>query len=309
MIRAEGLVKRFGDHKAVDAVAFAVETGEVVGFLGPNGAGKSTTLRMLAGAMEPDGGRALLGGFDGALERKKAQALLGYLPEGAPAYPAMTPQGFVRFHLRARGFRGKALANAADLALERARLGDHRAKPIAALSKGYKRRAALAAAIAHDPPILILDEPTDGLDPNQKDAVRALIREMAPEKAILISTHLLDDVAAFCSRAVILSQGRVRADAPPSEIAELHGPGGLGAAFRTLTGPGGAAGAPMIAADRPRLEVEPAPLLRDGLRPPQDEGRLEGEGRRGLAGEGRGRLDGEGQAPSAEDAEGKDGAP
>jgi ABC-2 type transport system ATP-binding protein len=235
MIRADSLIKRFAGRIAVDRVSFSVERGEVVAFLGPNGAGKSTTMRMLTGCLEPDAGAALIAGFDSATQRRQAQAHLGYLPEGAPAYPAMTPRGFVRFSLRARGFSGAALEEACRVALDRARLGEMADKPIGALSKGYKRRAALAAAIAHDPPVLILDEPTDGLDPNQKDGVRALITEMAPKKAILISTHLLDEVDAICSRAVVIAGGRVLADDTPHAIARAEGSGSMETAFRSLT--------------------------------------------------------------------------
>lgn len=235
MIEARSLVKRFSRTLAVDGVSFTVERGEVVGFLGPNGAGKSTTMRMIAGCLEPDSGQALVAGLDCAFNRREAQAYLGYLPEGAPAYPAMTPRGFVRFHLRARGFSGTRLKHAEARALELARMGGYSERPIGALSKGYKRRAALAAAIAHDPPVLVLDEPTDGLDPNQKDGVRALIAEMAPKKAILISTHLLDEVEAVCSRAVVIAGARVVADDTPHELA-LKGPDGtLAGAFRALT--------------------------------------------------------------------------
>ena len=234
MIVADSLVKSFANHRAVDGVSFAIERGEVAAVLGPNGAGKSTTLRMLAGVLEPDAGAASIGGLDSAIRRREAQALLGYLPEGAPAYPAMTPRGFTRFHLRARGLSGKALRRAEDQALERVAMGLHADRPIAALSKGYKRRAALAAAIAHEPPALILDEPTDGLDPNQKDGVRALIRELAPKTAILISTHLLDEVEAMCTRTLVIADGRLKADATPHDLA--RGSGGMAAAFRALTG-------------------------------------------------------------------------
>lgn len=239
MILADSLVKRFSSVTAVDRISFTVERGEVVGFLGPNGAGKSTTMRILAGFLEPDAGSAQIAGFDSALQRQHAQRHLGYLPEGAPAYPAMTPRGFVRFGLRARGFSGAALTEACEHALERARLGEAADKPIGALSKGYKRRAALAAAIAHDPPVLILDEPTDGLDPNQKDGVRALISDMAPKKAILISTHLLDEVEAICSRAIVIAGGQVRADDTPHAIIRTAPETTLESAFRTLTQPSG----------------------------------------------------------------------
>jgi ABC-2 type transport system ATP-binding protein len=235
MIVADELVKRFRGRAAVDGVSFTLERGEVLGFLGPNGAGKSTTMRMLAGCLEPDSGRALLDGYDTALDRREAQNRLGYLPEGAPAYPAMTPRGFTRFHLRARGFSGANLKHAEDRALELAKLGAAASQPIGTLSKGYKRRAALAAAIAHDPPILILDEPTDGLDPNQKDGVRALIRDMAPKKAIIISTHLLDEVEAVCSRAIVIAGGRIVADQTPHELAAAGPDGGLASAFRAMT--------------------------------------------------------------------------
>lgn len=235
MIVADRLVKRFGHHMAVDHVSFTVKRGEVLGFLGPNGAGKSTTMRMLAGCLEPDDGAASLAGFDSSLQRRRAQSYLGYLPEGAPAYPAMTPRGFVRFHLRARGFSGSALRQAELRALDLTRVGAASDKPIATLSKGYKRRSALAAAIAHDPPILILDEPTDGLDPNQKDGVRSLIREMAAYKAIIISTHLLDEVDAICTRAVVIADGRILADETPGGLAALGEDGTLGSAFRDLT--------------------------------------------------------------------------
>ena len=241
MILADQLVKRFAGRIAVDAVGFTLERGEVLGFLGPNGAGKSTTMRMISGCLEPDGGRALVDGFDSALDRQGAQSRLGYLPEGAPAYPAMSARGYVRFHLRARGYSGKALKQACKTALSRANLGAAADKPIGALSKGYKRRAALAAAIAHDPPVLILDEPTDGLDPNQKDGVRALINEMAPNKAIIISTHLLDEVETICTRAIVIAGGRVLADESPEDLARRGEDGTIASAFRALTRPAGEA--------------------------------------------------------------------
>jgi len=220
-------------------VSFEVKTGEVLGFLGPNGAGKTTTMRMIAGCLEPDSGRALVNGRDSALQRRAAQEQLGYLPEGAPAYPAMTPRGFVRFGLRARGFSGSRLNEAAEMALTLANLGPAADKAIGALSKGYKRRAALAAAIAHDPPVLILDEPTDGLDPNQKDGVRTLIKEMAATKAIIISTHLLEEVDAICTRAVVIAGGEVLADDTPQALAKLGADTTIASAFRALTQPKG----------------------------------------------------------------------
>ncbi len=236
MILADALTKHFNGTPAVDGVRFAVERGEVLGFLGPNGAGKSTTMRMLAGCLEPDSGRAEIAGYDAALQRSSAQARLGYLPEGAPAYPAMTPRGYVRFHLRARGFTGSVLRDACEHALQRANLGAAAEKAIGSLSKGYKRRAALAAAIAHDPPVLILDEPTDGLDPNQKDGVRALIADMAPKKAIIISTHLLEEVDTVCSRAIVIAGGRLLVDETPHELAARGEEKTVASAFRALTG-------------------------------------------------------------------------
>jgi len=235
MILADSLVKTFAGKAAVDHVSFEVRQGEVLGFLGPNGAGKSTTMRMIAGCLEPDGGRATVAGFDSAMQRRQAQTQLGYLPEGAPAYPAKTARSFVRFCLRARGFSGADLDQAAERALDRANLGEAAEKAIGTLSKGYKRRAALAAAIAHDPPVLILDEPTDGLDPNQKDGVRALITAMAPDKAIIISTHLLDEVEAICTRAIIIADGRILADGTPAALAAQSPDGDIRSAFRDLT--------------------------------------------------------------------------
>ena len=235
MLVADHLIKEFGSRRAVDDVSFTLERGEVLGFLGPNGAGKTTTMRMLAGGLEPDGGRASIAGHDCVADRLEAQARLGYLPEGAPAYPAMTPRGFVAFGLRARGFRGETLKRARDKALERANLGAAADQPIGTLSKGYKRRAALAAAIAHDPAVLILDEPTDGLDPNQKDGVRALIRDMAPDKAIIISTHILEEVPAVCSRAIVIAEGRLLFDGTPRDLVEQADDGSLEGAFRALT--------------------------------------------------------------------------
>ena len=235
MIKADGMIKHFGDQIAVNAVSFSLEKGEVLGFLGPNGAGKSTTMRMLAGCLDPDAGSALIEGHDPARQRRAAQSLLGYLPEGAPAYPTMTPRSFVRFHLRARGFRGAALNEACERALDRANLGEAAQKRIGQLSKGYKRRAALAAAIAHDPPVLILDEPTDGLDPNQKDGVRAMIGEMARDKAIIVSTHLLEEVNALCTRTIVIAGGVIQIDTSPQALSQISPEGTIAASFRQLT--------------------------------------------------------------------------
>jgi ABC-2 type transport system ATP-binding protein len=212
MIEIDGLAKNFGPVAAVRGVSLNVEKGEVLGFLGPNGAGKSTTMKMATGFLTPSAGSARICGFDVQTDPIPAQEKLGYLPEGAPAYGDMTPAGFLAFCARVRGLSGDAAKAAIDGVVARTELGRVMAQPIETLSKGFKRRVGLAQAILHDPPVLIMDEPTDGLDPNQKHVVRGLIREMAPEKAIIVSTHILEEVAAICSRAVIIDRGRIVAD-------------------------------------------------------------------------------------------------
>jgi ABC-2 type transport system ATP-binding protein len=232
-IEIEGLTKRFGSFTAVDGVSFQVMQGEVVGFLGPNGAGKSTTMRMLAGFMAPTSGTARIRGHDVQAHPVQAKAALGFLPEGAPTYPEMSVEGFLHFCGSVRG-RPDPWGDVAE-AMALTELEGVRLQPIETLSKGFKRRVGLAAALLHDPDVLVLDEPTDGLDPNQKHEVRELIRWMAPRKSIIISTHILEEVEAVCTRAIIISRGRILADAPP---AELVGRGGsLEAVFRTLTLP------------------------------------------------------------------------
>lgn len=237
MLSVDFVVKTFGRRRAVNRVSFELAAGEVLGFLGPNGAGKTTVMRMIAGRLEPDAGTVRAGGFDMVSERRRGQRLVGYLPEGAPAYRTMTPREFVGFCLATRGWTGKTLAAARDRALERARLGDAADQQIGTLSKGYKRRAALAAAISHDPPLLVLDEPTDGLDPNQKHEVRALIREMAADKAIIVSTHILEEVPAVCSRVIVIAEGGILVDENPDEFASRARTGRLDDAFRSLTRP------------------------------------------------------------------------
>lgn len=239
LIEIEGLSKRFGDFTAVDGVGFAVERGEVVGFLGPNGAGKSTTMRMLAGFMAPSAGRARIIGHDVERDGLAARRCLGFLPEGAPVYPDMTVAGFLRFVARIRGYGGAEVGERVERAVALASLDPVREQPIDTLSKGYKRRVGLAQALLHDPPVLVLDEPTDGLDPNQKHEVRGLIRRMAPAKAILISTHLLDEVEAICTRAIVIANGRIVADAGPAELARRHPSGRLDEMFRQITQGGG----------------------------------------------------------------------
>jgi ABC-2 type transport system ATP-binding protein len=235
LIEIDGLTKRFGAFTAVDNVSFRVARGEVVGFLGPNGAGKSTTMRMLAGFMIPTAGTARICGHDVQTDGVAARATLGFLPEGAPTYPEMPVSGFLRFCAKIRGYTGAELDDRVDHAMGLTRLQSVRLQPVETLSKGFKRRVGLAQALLHDPPVLILDEPTDGLDPNQKHEVRALIQEMRAHKAIVISTHILEEVDAVCTRAMIISAGRVVADATPAELEKRHPSGKLDDVFRQLT--------------------------------------------------------------------------
>lgn len=218
MIEIEGLKKRFGPITAVAGIDLTVARGEVLGFLGPNGAGKSTTMKMVAGFLVPSEGRARICGHDIEGETRAAQAMLGYLPEGAPAYGDMTPRQFLAFIAEVRGFRGKEAGARAREAAHKTELEPVLEQPIETLSKGFKRRVGLAQAILHDPPVLIMDEPTDGLDPNQKHAVRTLLKAMARDKAIVVSTHILEEVEAVCTRAVIIDRGRIVADGTPASL-------------------------------------------------------------------------------------------
>ncbi len=245
LMRLDNLRKSFGDIRAVDGISLAVEKGQVLGFLGPNGAGKSTTMKMAAGFLEPDDGKAFICGIDVFRDPVAAKARLGYLPEGAPSYGEMTVRGFLKFIGEVRGLRGAALRSAIDKAVERTRLGPVFGQTIETLSKGYRRRVGLAQAILHEPPVLILDEPTDGLDPNQKHQVRRLIREMAADSAIIISTHILEEVPAVCDSAVIIAAGRVIASGAPDELTEKvpqEARGSLEQVFRHLTTGGPAEG-------------------------------------------------------------------
>ncbi|MGD2131895.1 MAG: ABC transporter ATP-binding protein [Maricaulaceae bacterium] len=237
MLVVERLKKSFGEVAAVRGVSFTLAPGEVLGFLGPNGAGKTTTMRMIAGYLEPDDGHASIDGCDVTESRTEAQRRLGYLPEGAPAYPEMTPLDFLAFSARARGIAPANVSGAVRRAADLVELGAAERRPIEALSKGFKRRVGLAAALIHEPPVLILDEPTDGLDPNQKHAVRALIRELAETTAIIVSTHILEEVDAVCTRAMVIDQGEVRADETPEGLAARHPSGKLEEVFRSLTTP------------------------------------------------------------------------
>ena len=205
MISVNELTKSFGDFIAVNNLSFDIEAGEVVGFLGPNGAGKSTTMKMLTGFLPPSGGKITIGEFDMQKARQKIQAKIGYLPEGAPAYGDMTPLQFLRFIADIRGLKGKEKKERIDTVIEQVELHQVLNKSIDNLSKGFKRRVGLAQAIIHDPSILILDEPTDGLDPNQKHQVRKLIQNLSADKIVIVSTHILEEVAAVCNRAMIIS--------------------------------------------------------------------------------------------------------
>ena len=218
MISLTGLTKRFGKLVAVDDVTLSVSAGEVLGFLGPNGAGKSTTMKMVAGFLEPTRGTAVVCGHDVTRAPVEVKRVLGYLPEGAPTYGDMTPLSYLRFIAEIRGFDGAERQRRVDTVVEKVALHDVLRQPIETLSKGFKRRVGLAQTMLHDPPVLIMDEPTDGLDPNQKRHVRALIRDMAEQKAIIISTHILEEVEAVCSRAVIIARGRIRADGRPADL-------------------------------------------------------------------------------------------
>lgn len=220
LVSAIGLRKRFGEMTAVDGISLDVTRGEVVGFLGPNGAGKSTTMKMVTGFLEPDEGSATICGQDVWADPVAAKARLGYLPEGAPAYGDMPVADFLTFCGRMRGLTGARLQDRLAEMVERVRLAEVWSKPIEALSKGYRRRVGIAQALIHDPDVLILDEPTDGLDPNQKHEMRELIRAIAPNKSIIVSTHILEEVEAICTRAVIIANGRVVADATPHDLLE-----------------------------------------------------------------------------------------
>src|SRR5215471_15137271 len=218
MIEIEGLTKNFGRIAAVSGIDLRVLKGEVLGFLGPNGAGKSTTMKMIAGYLAPSAGRVAICGHDVENDTIAAQAKLGYLPEGAPAYGDMTPRQFLSFIAEVRGLFGADAKAKAAAAATKTELEPVLDQPIDTLSKGFKRRVGLAQAILHDPPTLVMDEPTDGLDPNQKHSVRKLIQSMAPDKAIIISTHLLEEVEAVCTRAVIIDRGRIVADGTPASL-------------------------------------------------------------------------------------------
>jgi ABC-2 type transport system ATP-binding protein len=219
MIDIQNLTKRYGRHTVVDDLSFRCAPGEVLGFLGPNGAGKSTTMKMVTGFVTPSEGRALVCGHDIQTDGLAARKRLGYLPEGAPCYAEMTPGSFLSFVADIRGLGGNDRRSRLNQVIDQLHLEPVIDQSIDTLSKGFKRRVGLAQAILHDPDVLILDEPTDGLDPNQKHEVRQLIRSMAADKLIVISTHILEEVEAVCSRAIIIAQGKILADDTPQALA------------------------------------------------------------------------------------------
>jgi ABC-2 type transport system ATP-binding protein len=218
MIKVQNLAKVFGPKRAVDGVSFSVERGEVLGFLGPNGAGKSTTMRMITGFIPPSAGTVSVGGFDVVENPIEARRLVGYLPENAPAYTDMTVYGFLNFTAELRGLRGDARKQAVHRVVETCFLESVLHQSVETLSKGYRHRTCFAQSIIHDPDALVMDEPTDGLDPNQKHEMRQLIRRMGEKKAIIFSTHILEEVDAACSRAIIIDRGKIVANGTPEQL-------------------------------------------------------------------------------------------
>lgn len=235
MLEVKNLKKCFGDFKAVKGISFSVRKGEVLGFLGPNGAGKSTTMRMVTGFLPPTSGTAVICGHDIATDSVEAKKCLGYLPESAPSYRAMTVEDFLAFIARVRGFDGAKCRAKVEEVIEKARLRPVARRTIDTLSKGYRQRTCFAQAIIHDPQVLIMDEPTDGLDPNQKFTVREMIKEMSAEKAIVISTHILEEVESVCTRAIVIADGEIKADGTPEELKAMDPSGRLDVVFRKLT--------------------------------------------------------------------------
>lgn len=236
MIVVDKLVKDYGSLRAVDGVSFEVKKGDILGFLGPNGAGKSTTMKMITGFLAPTAGTASVDGFDVREHPLKAKSRIGYLPESSPAYPEMTVVEFLTYVAETRGFRSKEEAHdrLADV-IVKCHLQTVQNQAIETLSKGYRQRVGVAQAILHDPPVLILDEPTDGLDPNQKHEVRKLIKAMAEDKAIILSTHILEEVEAICNRIIVIDQGKVRVDETPEAFKERQTGSSIDEIFRELT--------------------------------------------------------------------------
>jgi len=237
MLELAGLTKCYGRHKVVDDLTFSCGPGEVLGFLGPNGAGKSTTMKMVTGFVPPTSGTAVVCGHDILSGTIEARRHIGYLPEGAPLYPDMTPRQFLEFIADVRGLEGDTRRSRIAEVTALLHLQPVLDQATDTLSKGFKRRVGLAQAILHDPDVLILDEPTDGLDPNQKHEVRELIRSMSAAKLIVISTHILEEVEAVCSRAIIIANGRLLTDETPAALA-ARGDGDLDRVFRDITSGG-----------------------------------------------------------------------
>jgi ABC-2 type transport system ATP-binding protein len=237
VIKVENLSKAFGPKLAVDDVSFEVQRGEVLGFLGPNGAGKSTSMRMITGFIPPTAGKITVGGYDMLENPIPAKRLLGYLPENAPGYADMTVHGFLSFAAELRGIRGAHRKQAIARVVELCFLENVLYQTIDTLSKGYKHRTCLAQALIHDPDILIMDEPTDGLDPNQKYEVRNLIKRMGESKAIIFSTHILEEVEAACTRVIIIDRGKIVANGTPQELKARSPEGRLEDVFRAITLP------------------------------------------------------------------------
>jgi len=235
MLTVNNLTKSFGVIQAVKGVSFTVQKGEVLGFLGPNGAGKSTTMRMITGFIPPTAGTAVICGHDIQNDPVAAKRCIGYLPENAPSYHTMNVTDFLTFIGRVRGFEGVDLMKKVDAAIEKSRLESVRKQTIETLSKGYRQRTCFAQAILHDPQVLIMDEPTDGLDPNQKFVVRQMIKEMSADKAMIVSTHILEEVDAVCTRAIVIANGIVVANGTPAELRAKDPQGRLDVVFRKLT--------------------------------------------------------------------------
>jgi ABC-2 type transport system ATP-binding protein len=269
VIQVENLSKTFGPKRAVNNISFRVERGEVLGFLGPNGAGKSTTMRMITGYIPPTGGRVSVCGHDVTTQPIAAKRRIGYLPESAPLYPEMTVTAFLGFAAELRGRHGEDKKKAVNRVVETCFLESVLHQTIDTLSKGFRHRTCLAQALIHDPEVLIMDEPTDGLDPNQKYEVRTLIRRMGEKKAIIFSTHILEEVEAACTRAIIIDRGAIVANGTPDELKARSDR--AGAVVMTLQGPSTStvtetfarnpvvARSEVLAADGPRVVVRAYP--------------------------------------------------
>ncbi len=234
LVRVRDLRKDYGSIRALDGISFDVSRGDILGFLGPNGAGKTTAMKLITGFIDSDGGSVVVAGHDVASDPLAARRRIGYLPENAPAYGEMTVDGFLRFVADARTLTDAR--GAIDRVVDMAAVGTVRHQTIETLSKGFKRRVGLAQAMIHDPEVLILDEPTDGLDPNQKVLVQDLLANLSQERCVILSTHLLDEAEKVCNRAVIISEGRILVDSTPHDLVKQSSSGRLDEVFRRITG-------------------------------------------------------------------------